>query len=117
MTEETNQSYPLDWPAGWQRTLAGNRRRAPFYKTRRVTYANSTNTYQKKETLTVGDGLERLNNEIRRLRVTRVVISSNLYLRQDGIPHAGQRKVLDDPGVAVYFVLKGRAMALACDRW
>lgn len=44
------------------------------------------------------------------------VLSSNLTLRQDGLPYASQRQP-DDPGVAVYFEWKGRRMAFACDRW
>lgn len=45
-----------------------------------------------------------------------VVISSNVALRRDGLPYSNQRRP-DDPGVAVYFRLKGKPHVLACDRW
>lgn len=45
-----------------------------------------------------------------------VVISSWLPLRRDGLPYAEQaRRVLDDPGVAVYFTLRKRQMVMARD--
>jgi hypothetical protein len=45
------------------------------------------------------------------------VVSSNLRLRGDGQPYADQKKMLEDPGVAVYFTLKAAARVLACDKW
>ena len=45
-----------------------------------------------------------------------VVISSWLPLRRDGLPYAEQaRRVLEDPGVAVYFMLRKRQMVMARD--
>ncbi|KAF7958244.1 hypothetical protein AWV80_01355 [Cupriavidus sp. UYMU48A] len=44
------------------------------------------------------------------------MISTNVPLRQDGLPYASYRKV-DDEGVAVYFTLDGQQMSFACDRW
>lgn len=44
------------------------------------------------------------------------VISSNIQLRQDGLPYAN-RRAPDDAGVAVYFAYKGRQMCFACDKW
>ncbi|HTE14667.1 MAG TPA: hypothetical protein VK642_06285 [Burkholderiales bacterium] len=43
-------------------------------------------------------------------------MSSNLMLRNDGLPYANQRQP-DDPGVAIYFEYKKRQMCFACDRW
>lgn len=45
-----------------------------------------------------------------------LVISSDMVLRRDGLPYA-QQKHPDDPGVAVYFLRKGKQMTFACDRW
>lgn len=105
--------YPLSWPTGWTRTPYSQRKRAAFSK------KGGTNDYGFKPTqkLTVGDGLERLHGELRRLGAQRVIISSNLRIREDGLPYAQQAKQLDDPGVAVYFQLKGKPRALACDKW
>ncbi|WP_322068959.1 J domain-containing protein [Paraburkholderia bannensis] len=44
------------------------------------------------------------------------MISTNVPLRQDGLPYA-RYAALDDEGVAVYFTLDGRQMCFACDRW
>ena len=50
------------------------------------------------------------------LRATKVVISTNIPLRRDGLPYAGQAQP-NDPGVAVYFTTNDRTTCLACDRW
>lgn len=44
------------------------------------------------------------------------VISTNIALRQDGLPYSNRRPP-DDKGVAVYFTHKGKQMCFACDRW
>ncbi|WP_174479157.1 J domain-containing protein [Paraburkholderia bannensis] len=44
------------------------------------------------------------------------MISTNVPLRQDGLPYA-RYATLDDEGVAVYFTIDGRQMCFACDRW
>lgn len=107
------QRFPLSWPAGWQRTPAASRRFARFNKRR----APEPGAYPMKERLTVGDGLARLLDELRRLGARDVVVSSNLRLRLDGLPYADAPKRVDDPGVAVYFRLGGQPRVLACDKW
>lgn len=107
------ERFPLSWPVGWTRTRPAARRAAAFGK--RVVVPGRT--YATTERLSVGDGLDRLTGELRRLGASQVVISSNLRVRQDGLPYAQQAKVLDDPGVAVYFRLAGAPRCLACDRW
>ncbi len=109
-------SYPLTWPPAWKRTPSHQRRRAAFHQHTQSTSLNGT-PYRRKETLTIGTALERLTGELRRLVATHVVISSNLRLRGDGLPYAQQPRQLDDPGIAVYFKLKGAPRVLACDRW
>lgn len=88
--------YPLYWPAGRVRTA--NRQRPKF---------------QAKSFAAVRDGLL---NELKLLKATGVILSTNVELRRDGLPLAGQRNP-SDPGVAVYFSRKGRDLAFACDRW
>jgi hypothetical protein len=109
----TDQRYPLSWPAGWKRTPYHQRRAAAFSK--RVQSAQSQ--WKRSERLDVGDGLDRLLGELKRLGASNAIISSNLRLRNDGLPYAQQAKTLDDPGVAVYFKLAGKPRVLACDRW
>lgn len=45
-----------------------------------------------------------------------MILSTNVELRLDGQPRS-DRGNPSDPGVALYFKLKGRDTALACDRW
>lgn len=60
---------------------------------------------------------DNLLTELKRLGARNVVLSTNIELRQDGLPYSGRRQP-DDCGVAVYFTdRKKRQMALACDRW
>lgn len=104
------ERYPLSWPSGWKRNTY--RRRAKFV--RRV---DSGSGWKTSQGLSVGDGLDRLNDELRRLSATEIIISSNLRLNRDGsinrqAPFSGV-----DPGVAVYFKLKGRPRCMASDAW
>jgi len=114
------QRYPLTWPAGWARTLSG-RKAANFSKRKTTHHRNDTTgatwTKTHTESLTIGDGLERLEGELKRLGARDVIISSNLRLRQDGFPLANQAAMLADPGIAVYFTIGGKKTVLACDRW
>ena len=90
------EAYPLHWPAGWPRT------RAP----------------QRSKFKTSGGHVTTLclMEEIRRLGGKMPVLSTNIRLRQDGLPYAND-KVPDDKGVAVYFQYKGKPMVFACDKW
>lgn len=58
--------------------------------------------------------------ELARMHVVEVVLSTNMELRQDGLPRSGQKQPLD-PGVAVYFrrfkLDRSLNFVLACDRW
>jgi hypothetical protein len=116
MSESTIPRFPLEWPAGWQRTPPGLRRRAAFHKIRGVQMGMD---YVRKEKagLDISDGLARLEGELRRLAAGAIVISSNLEVNAAGRPYTKQSKMLADPGVAVYFKLKAKPLVLACDKW
>jgi len=90
------EGRPLDWPAGWPRTVAQNRRRSPFVKPAFVRDRDEV---------------------IRRLgrRGTMVVITSDLPLNSMGLPSGEGRCA--DPGIAVWWVERGRERVMACDRW
>lgn len=88
-------AFPLAWPSG--RPRSRYRRSAPF----RTTLAKAR------------DGVM---NEIRLLGGRLPIISANLELRLDGLPRANQ-SIPDDPGVAVYFTLKGKQHCFASDCW
>lgn len=91
-------AYPLAWPEGWPRTLPDKRKvSAPFKmhsdKVRRLLFA-----------------------ELRRLKATGIIVSTNIPLRNDGLPYAdAARRRIDDPSVAVYFQRAGKPMVMARD--
>src|SRR3954469_1207873 len=58
----------------------------------------------------------RLFREIDILSASSGVVSTNVETRADGMPRS-DRRVPDDPGVAVYFKLHGKDRVLACDKW
>lgn len=90
-------AYPLTWPVGWKRTTYRSRSRF-------------------KCTLT--KALNDLEREVRLLGASGLVVSTNLQRRLDGRPYSSEDKRANvDPGVAVYFTLKSKPIALACDKW
>ncbi len=94
------EAYPLQWPEGWPRT--------PYHKRGPSRFGKN---------LGFGE-IKKLQAELRLMGAQNVVISSNVPLRQDGLPYASQAgKRYDDPGVAFYFTLKGKALSMARDRY
>lgn len=90
-------AYPLCWPANRKRTKH-----------------QSTPKFKVSSFAKVRDDLFA---EVRRLGAKSVVLSTNIALRNDGIPYANQRQP-DDTGVALYFIDKrGGRKCFACDRW
>ena len=91
------EAFPLYWPVSWPR--AKSRRDGPYQ-------------------VTFGKALDDLAGELRRFGARGLVISSNVPIRQDGLPYASaDNRLYDDPGVAVYFELRGKPYVFACDRW
>lgn len=90
------EAYPLYWPEGWKRTT--NREHSRF-KT--------------------GFGAARnlLFAELGRMGASRVILSTNVPLRNDGMPRANMAPDKGDPGVAIYFERKGKPMVFACDKY
>lgn len=90
-------NFPLHWPEGWKRTPYPTR--SAFDKNRTLAAARDT-----------------LLHELRLLCATSVELSSNVRVRPDGLPYSGQAQP-QDKGVAVYFKMRGKDYALACDKW
>jgi hypothetical protein len=91
-------AYPLAWPAGWPRT--------PSYKRQPSKFKPGALALEAQET----------RWELQRLGAKNAVISTNIELRQDGLPYSNRRRP-DDPGVAVYFTYEKRQQCIPCDRW
>jgi hypothetical protein len=90
------EAYPLYWPEGRARTLS---RQSSAFKTSGLARVR-----------------DELLNELKLLRARLIVISTNIPIRRDGLPYAGQAQP-KDPGVAVYFTRNDKQLCFACDRW
>ncbi len=97
--------YPLYWPEGRPRTTWHTRESARF----ETTFARARDEIVRQIELMVG-------RYATQQREANLILSTNVPLRNDGLPLAG-KKAPEDPGVAVYFKYKGRRVAFACDRW
>lgn len=93
----TTEAYPLHWQEGRPRTDPRRFERSRF------------NT-------TFGKARDALMSSLRLLGARDVVLSTNIPLRNDGLPYANTG-VIADAGIAVYFTYKKRHMCFACDRW
>lgn len=107
------KAYPLNWPAGWKRTQ--ERTRAKFLG--KAGHAIEGGWEQKKD-LTIDQATNRVLAELKRFGVANwdIIISSNLVLRQDGLPKSGQAAP-KDPGVAVYWMRSKESRCMAVDRY
>jgi len=95
------ERYPLTWPTGQPRTPSHQRHDAAF----KVDFARARNELLRSIDLLGGRGF---------------VLSSNVALRQDGLPYANMPEP-QDPGVAVYFDRRIgadlRPFVIACDTY
>ena len=114
MTDHT--AYPLAWPPGRPRTHWQRRESSKFHGTEERP-SSGGGTMKWKTSLSMTEVRAQLFGELGRLEARRVIVSTNIRLRQDGLPYADNRKNVDDPGVAVYFEIKSEKTAIACDRW
>lgn len=112
---ETPTAFPLTWPSGWLRTPVARRAPAKFRSTQTKSWS-SGGSYRASDAIKLTDARDRLQREFDLMRATGVVLSTNLRLRLDGLPRAGEPEPAD-PGAACYFKLRGRPVVLACDRW
>jgi hypothetical protein len=94
------QRFPLAWPHHRPRTKAADRRRGEFVANHKA--------------ITLSAAADKLEDQIERLGGHSALLSSNVETRMDGRPRA-DRAPPADPGVCVYFVLKGKPLAMACD--
>ncbi len=117
MNQPQNQTaYPLSWPPGWKRTDSDRRLDARFSSI--VSGEKRSDGYVPRYTRqkSMVDATGFLVDELRRLRATAIVISTNIELRADGLPYSN-RRAPSDPGAAVYFTFGKKPIALACDKW
>ncbi len=90
------ESYPLQWPIGKPRTSFPARSK---FADRSIDAATKI-----------------LQHQIQLLKASNMILSTNLRLRNDGLPYSSQAQPKDQ-GAAVYFFYKKQTMCFACDRW
>jgi len=106
----TVTAYPLCWPLNKPRRT--NREFGRFGKS----VVRGDNAWRSKEDVSVADACQRLQAELDRIGAREVVLSTNLRTRIDGLPRSDQPRPTD-PGVALYFQLKGKPHCLPCDTY
>jgi hypothetical protein len=100
------EPFPLQWPEGWTRTKPEDRQKSRFGQRGQVSFSYARNF---------------LLEELSRLGAVNAVITTDLPVRNDGLPYATGRGV-DDVGVAVWFVLANehgemQEQVFPCDKW
>lgn len=98
--------FPLAWPKHKPRTKPGDRRSGQF----------STKVTGNHAMIGLPMACDRVEAEVSRLGGTYPLISTNIEPRLDGRPKGGKAGP-DDPGVCVYFQMKGKPYAMACDTY
>lgn len=94
-------AFPLKWPAGWPRTPEKLRKGIHAFRG-----------------LTPSKARDSLVDEIHRLGGQHLVISTNAQVDKRGLPNVSSLELeLEDPGVAIYFLLDGKEMVMAQDRF
>jgi DnaJ-domain-containing protein 1 len=106
-------NYPLSWPVNQPRTKPYERERARFGTRGGLNYGGN---YVSGHKHTISESARELEQEIRRMGGSDMIISSNLKVKANGLPYSGQRTP-EDPGVAVYFKWHDRDLVFACDKW
>ena len=97
-------AFPLHWPTGWPRTAR----------------PENTNRYK----VSFASARDTLVQELKRMGVRELVVSTNIPLRSDGLPRVNSSEP-HDAGVAVYWIESSKAAGqsallsrvIACDRW
>ena len=96
MNVEAEKAFPLCWPATWPRTASHKRRGAPFF-VRMVADAGSA--WRRKGKRSMADSCDQIIREVRSLGGAQLIISTNIELRNDGLPYSNRRSP-DDQGAA-----------------
>ena len=86
--------YPLQWPPGMPRTT---------YRT----HPKFGSHFSKDRDSVIW--------QLKKRGASQIVITSALPVRRDGLPYAATGA--EDPGIAVWFVRKGKEGVIACDNW
>ena len=97
-TNGTVTAFPLQWPVGWKRT--------EYYRIQMSRFGDRS----------IAKARKFVFDQVRLMGGKKLIVSSNLELRNDGLPRSSQRQP-SDKGVAVYFEYRSKPMCFACDKW
>lgn len=109
-------AYPLSWPSSWPRTRENRRETARFFSSTRRTSSVGGSDYFVRGKVSMANVTDEIINEVRAIGGQQLVISTNVELKNNGLPYAN-RQTPRDQGAAIYFALKGKPCVLACDKW
>lgn len=104
------EAFPLQWPIARPRTKV--RKDGNFNKKEWAQQGN----WRQTKAVTIADAMVRLTDELGRVGGKGIVLSSNLARNRDGSPRSNQSQPVD-PGVALYFTLKGKPICMPCDTY
>ena len=112
-----SERYPLSWPDGWKRITPANRTSGRFSK-ETTRYGEAGQSWKNMRPVSVNEAITRIQSELDKLGVRDgdAVISTNIPTRLDGLPRSNQGEP-EDPGAAVYWILKNRKECMAIDRY
>ena len=109
---KTSEAYPLSWPITWPRTNPSQITTSRFRTSGRM----AERSWHPGKQHSMAKVREHALKQLKLLGSSRVVISTNVELRLDGLPYANRRRP-QDCGVALYFLLARKDTVLACDSW
>lgn len=100
--------FPLDWPEGWKRTKVDDRAKSRF-------------GVRGGGQVSFSAARQFMLEELKRLGAANVVLTSDLPVRNDGLPYATSTREIDS-AIAVWFMLPDdngthHERVFACDRW
>lgn len=100
--EQIITASPLTWPTGWPRT---NR-------------PESSRFGKWNKPVSIHRASSEVLDQLRIMGIPQrnVIISTNLRLRQDGLPYSNQRQP-EDVGVSVWFIQEGQQKVIALDKY
>jgi hypothetical protein len=110
-------AYPLCWPNGWRRTPSHKRTRAKFIG-KKGSYSEGSG-WRSAQPLSIEQAITRVLDELERMGIRRssIIISSDLRLRNDGLPYSSQATSKIDQGVSVYWQDGQQRRCMAIDRY
>ena len=106
-------AYPLTWPAGWRRTKHRDRIRPRFGKRGNP---QTESGWRSLQNISVHEAVKRVLHQLNQFGADGVLISTNVPMRNDGLPRSGFRQP-DEPGAAVYWWTHKQAKCMAIDNY